>query len=416
MPRLSPAHRNLLLIWLCWALIVIGFQSLLQTRLQPNRPDRATDWTPQETGRLAQRGKIYLLEPLMNSQVSWDSEFYLSIATVGYDDPAVRWADLPGGQAYALNYAFFPLYPLVMSIVRAPLTLLPGVTPIGASALAGVIVALVGTLAGMVALYDLARARLGDEGGLRAAFYLLIFPSSFFLAQVYTEGLFIGLAFGALALIGRGRLLPAAMLAALATLTRSVGIFLVVPLALAWIQGFTTETQRTQREDQAKGIPVYLLKGLLVLLPIAAYLGWRLALGTPFDLVQTHYFGRGAFDLERFIGGMNRAIEAIRSGDNPEMRIYYLLEFASVILAAVACLFTLRRYPVVSLFGLIALVVAVTSGAPQSWIRYVLVVPSLFLMLASLGRAPWFDRSWTVLSLLLMGMQVSLFTWDMWVA
>jgi len=98
------------------------------------------------------------------------------------------------------------------------------------------------------------------------------------------------------------------------------------------------------------------------------------------------------------------------------MRVYFLMEFASVILAALACLFTLRRYPAVSLFGLVALVIAFTSGSPQSLIRYVLVVPPVFIMLASLGKATWFDRSWTVLSLLLMGMQVSLFTWDMWVA
>jgi hypothetical protein len=413
--HLSPALRNLILIWLSWALIVIGFQTLVQERLQPNRPDRATEWTPNETARTSQRGKIYLLEPFMNNQVSWDSEFYLSIATAGYDDPAVRLVDIPGGQSYAMNYAFFPFYPLVMQIVRAPFTLLPGMTPIAASTLAGVLVALVGTLAGMLALYDLVRDRMGDEGGLRAAFYLLIFPTGFFLAQVYTEGLFIGLAFGCLALLHRQRLLPAAILAALATLTRSVGVFLVIPLALAWLAPLLQPDSVTGKRRLLPDAP-HLLRGLLVLLPVAAYILWRVALGTPFDLVQTTWFGRGAFDWARFTSGIERALEAIRTGENNQMRVYFLMEFASVILAAIACLFTLRRYPAVSLFGLVALVIAFTSGSPQSLLRYVLVVPPVFIMLASLGKATWFDRSWTVLSLLLMGMQVSLFTWDMWVA
>lgn len=413
--RLSPAIRNLILIWLSWALIVIGFQTLVQERLQPNRPDRATEWTPNETARTSQRGKIYLLEPFMNNQVSWDSEFYLSIATAGYDDPAIRLVDIPGGQSYAMNYAFFPFYPLVMQIVRAPFTLLPGMTPIAASTLAGVLVALVGTLAGMLALYDLVRDRMGDEGGVRAAFYLLIFPTGFFLAQVYTEGLFIGLAFGCLALLHRQRLLPAAILAALATLTRSVGVFLVIPLALAWLAPLLMPDSVTGKRRLLPDAP-HLLRGLLVLLPVAAYILWRVALGTPFDLVQTTWFGRGAFDWARFTSGIERALEAIRTGENNQMRVYFLMEFASVILAAVACLFTLRRYTAVSLFGLVALVIAFTSGSPQSLIRYVLVVPPVFIMLASLGKATWFDRSWTVLSLLLMGMQVSLFTWDMWVA
>lgn len=413
--RFSPAIRNLILIWLSWALIVIGFQTLVQERLQPNRPDRATEWTPNETARTSQRGKIYLLEPFMNNQVSWDSEFYLSIATAGYDDPAIRLVDIPGGQSYAMNYAFFPFYPLVMQIVRAPFTLLPGMTPIAASTLAGVLVALVGTLAGMLALYDLVRDRMGDEGGVRAAFYLLIFPTGFFLAQVYTEGLFIGLAFGCLALLHRQRLLPAAILAALATLTRSVGVFLVIPLALAWLAPLLTPDSVTGKRRLLPDAP-HLLRGLLVLLPVAAYILWRVAMGTPFDLVQTTWFGRGAFDWARFTSGIERALEAIRTGENNQMRVYFLMEFASVILAAIACLFTLRRYPAVSLFGLVALVIAFTSGSPQSLIRYVLVVPPVFIMLASLGKATWFDRSWTVLSLLLMGMQVSLFTWDMWVA
>jgi Mannosyltransferase (PIG-V) len=413
--RLSPAIRNLILIWLCWALIVIGFQTLVQERLQPNRPDRATEWTPNETARTSQRGKIYLLEPFMNNQVSWDSEFYLSIATAGYDDPAVRLVDIPGGQSYAMNYAFFPFYPLVMQIVRAPFTLLPGMTPIAASTLAGVLVALVGTLAGMLALYDLVRDRMGDEGGLRAAFYLLIFPTGFFLAQVYTEGLFIGLAFGCLALLHRQRLLPAAILAALATLTRSVGVFLVIPLALAWLAPLLMPDSVTGKRRLLPDAP-HLMRALLVLLPVAAYILWRVALGTPFDLVQTTWFGRGAFDWARFTSGIERALEAIRTGENNQMRVYFLMEFASVILAAVACLFTLRRYTAVSLFGLVALVIAFTSGSPQSLMRYILVVPPVFIMLASLGKATWFDRSWTVLSLLLMGMQVSLFTWDMWVA
>jgi hypothetical protein len=422
--KLTPALRNLVLIWLCWGLIVIGFQTLVQERLQPNRPDRATEWTPNETARTSQRGKIYLLDPFMNNQVSWDSEFYLSIATAGYDDPAVRMVDIPGGQSYAMNYAFFPFYPLVMQAVRLPFTLLPGMTPIGASTIAGVLVALVGTLAGMLALYDLVRDHLGDDGGVRAAFYLLIFPTGFFLTQVYTEGLFIGLAFGCLALLHRGRLLPAAVLAALATLTRSVGVFLVIPLALTWLgvllgKDSTQSGKEAKKQSQTWNLPPVTsnaLRGLLVLLPVAAYILWRVALGIPFDLVQTTWFGRGAFDWARFTSGIERAVTAIQSGENLQMRAYFLLEFASVILAAIACLFTLRRYPAVSLFGIVALVIAFTSGSPQSLIRYVLVVPPVFILLANLGKATWFDRSWTVLSLLLMGMQVSLFTWDMWVA
>jgi hypothetical protein len=98
------------------------------------------------------------------------------------------------------------------------------------------------------------------------------------------------------------------------------------------------------------------------------------------------------------------------------MYIYCLLEIASLILALVTCLFTLRRYLPIALFSLAVLVISTTSRAPQSLIRYALVLPSLYIFLARLGRFRVFDRAWTILSLLLLAMQASLFTWDMWVA
>ena len=86
----------------------------------------------------------------------------------------------------------------------------------------------------MLSIYDLTRAELGEEGGLRAAFYMLIFPTGFFLAQVYTEGLFIGLALGCLMLVYHKRFFWAGVLAALATLTKAIGLALIFPLFLGW--------------------------------------------------------------------------------------------------------------------------------------------------------------------------------------
>ncbi len=93
-----------------------------------------------------------------------------------------------------------------MHLFSIPLSLLK-LTPIATATLAGVIVSALGILAAMLALYDLTHEALGEDGGMRAVFYLLIFPTSFFFMQVYTEGLFVGLAFGCLALLKRKHLL-----------------------------------------------------------------------------------------------------------------------------------------------------------------------------------------------------------------
>jgi hypothetical protein len=95
---------------------------------------------------------------------------------------------------------------------------------------------------------------------------------------------------------------------------------------------------------------------------------------------------------------------------------YYALEGASMLIALIASLVTLQRYPGLSLFGVISLAIILTSGAPQCLIRYALAVPAVFIALARWGRNPVFDRSWTMISLLLMGMLAALFAFDMWVA
>ncbi len=403
-------RRSLTLLcsmWLAWAVILIGFQNLVEARMEPKRPDYALEWTPRETGRTSQHDKPYLIEPFMNRHVSWDSEFYLSIAVVGYDDPAVRLVQIPGQRPLSMNYAFFPLYPLMMRAVSLPLRALFALNDIATATLAGVFVALLGTLGGLIALHDLVRDELGADGGLRTAFYLLIFPSGFFLAQVYSEGLFVALAFGALALSARGRLTWAALLAALAVWVRSAGVLLLLPLGIAWLQRLR-QRPFTRRE---------LALGLTLLLPALSFGLWWLTLGDQFHLVEDNWFGRSLTDWERTRWGWQKAIESLRSADTvSQMRVYYALEFVALGLALIACLLTLRRYPGPALFGLAVLAMTAFSGAPQSLIRYVLMVPSVFIQAGRLGRSVVFDRAWTTASLLLMGLLVTLFTFDMWVA
>ena len=167
---MSKSLRTLLIIWLAWAVILIAFQNVLPMRLALRKPDYVLSWTPTETGTHSQDDKPYLIDKFMNQQVAWDSEYYLSIAVGGYDDPVMRRIPIHAtGELISQNYAFFPLYPYVMRVVMLPLWLL-GLTQIGTATLAGVIVAVVGTLFGLIGLYDLARDELGEEGGLPCRF------------------------------------------------------------------------------------------------------------------------------------------------------------------------------------------------------------------------------------------------------
>jgi len=405
----SAAIRKILPAWLAWVIILFGFQDLVQARFQPQRPDHALSWTASLTGTTSQFDKPYLIEPFMNEHVSFDSIFYISIALAGYDDPVAPIVS-EHGRTLSMNYAFFPFYPFVMRLAIFPLRALQ-LNLVATATLAGVLVSILGALGALLALYDLTRDELGESGGVRTAVYLLLFPTGFFLATVFTEGLFVGLAFGALALSRRGRFGWAALLAALATWTRAVGVLLVVPLAWEIVR------QNWSGAAVRPALRRCLRRGLWVLVPLAALGLWSASpLAAPFRWVEANYFGQGVLQVGRSVAAWARAYHTMVAGGNPQMTAYYAIEFGAVLLALAAGIALLRKYPAVALFSLLALLIPLTSGAPQSLNRYVLASPAVFIFLGRLGRNETFDRVWSLASTLLMGLLVTLFTFDMWVA
>jgi hypothetical protein len=395
-------------IWLGWFLILYGFQRLATARLEVQRPDTAVIWSQYLTREDSERRSVYLQEPFLNDQVAWDSEYYLGIAVGGYDDPrAGRETNPDTGVVTPRNYSFFPLYPYWMRGLSVPLRIF-GLNPIAAAALAGVVISLLGTLAGMIALYDLTADYFDPESRLRAVFYLLIFPSAFFLAQVYTEGLFIGLAFGSLALTKRGRWLWASLLAVLAAWTRAYGALLVLPLAYAW---WTAPGRKTVFQ----GNPwKWILQGVSVLAPAAAYTLWRFsALGRGWAELQSYYFGRGFLSIQNSI--LTWIAGFWYAATNPPAGVYFGIELVVLLIALAAGLALLRKDPLVALYSLAVVAISVFSGSAQSMERYMLAAPAVFIVLSRLGRNPAFDRFWTLVSLLIMGMSAMLFSFNFWV-
>jgi hypothetical protein len=426
--------RVIVLIWLAWALIVIGFQALATARLVPRYPDRALDWTEEFTGKDYQKGHVYLLDPFMNNQVAWDSEYYLAIAVGGYDDPRSPHLTPTGvvtspegipvekgagfDQSISTSYAFFPFYPLMIRIFAFPLRIF-GLNPIATATLAGIIVSALGTLLGMLALFDLARDSLGEDGALRAAFYLIVFPTGFFLIQIYTEGLFVGLAFACLAMLKRKHWITAALFGVAATLTRAVGIALIIPMLVTWFRtGEWVDLDLEWRQIFHQGIPLRPLgRALLAFSPLIAFLIWKISyLGLAFDYIESNYFGRGFLSLGYAFYAWAEAFRTMLAGTNPQHTAYYLTEFLGFAIAVVACILTIKTHPEIGWFSFAVLLISWGSGPVQGIHRYILGAPAVFITLARWGNNPVFDRAWTTLSILLMGLLAMLFAFNMWVA
>src|SRR5215216_22815 len=388
----KTAVYNITLFWFAWVVIILSFQWIVTTRLDIKHPDLAVSWTETQTGPSSNKGKIYLLEPFMNRQVAWDSEYYVGIAVGGYDNPHAGTVINPNtGKKVIKNYSFFPFYPYVMRIFALPIKLL-GLNPLAAASFAGVVVAALGTLASLLALWDMTRPYFEEEDAYRAVFYALIFPTAFFFAMVYTEGLFIGLAFGALALSKRGDWVWASILGLLAVWTRAHGAILALSLLLFWLM------QIKWREPLKPQMTwKWLLRGALALLPLAGYLLWRYStLGQGWAELQEFLFGRGLMSIDSSIGAWKQAFDYARHTGGGHAQIYFAIELGSILLTFIASLWLLPRDPAVALFSLAVVLLSVFSGSAGSMARYMLIAPALYIFLAHLGKNKTFDRAWTI--------------------
>ena len=89
-PLAGGQVRTIFFVWLGWALLLVGFQGFVQDRFQLVHPDRTLDWTATWTNGDAASRHPYLQTPILGGHAAWDSEFYISIALHGYEDPAMK--------------------------------------------------------------------------------------------------------------------------------------------------------------------------------------------------------------------------------------------------------------------------------------------------------------------------------------
>jgi hypothetical protein len=151
-------------------------------------------------------------DPLASTFARWDSTWYLAIADDGYQpDPA--------------RTAFFPLYPV---LVRA------GGWVLGSPIAAGVVISVLCLAAALVLVHRLTALELDVPAADATVWLIALFPMSFFFSAVYSEALYLLLSVGAVYAARTDRWAWAGAAGALAALTRSAGIVLLVPLVLLW--------------------------------------------------------------------------------------------------------------------------------------------------------------------------------------
>ncbi|MEW5988015.1 MAG: mannosyltransferase family protein [Chloroflexota bacterium] len=337
----------------------------------------------------------YLLAPWQR----FDTLHYLRIANEGY--------------AAVADSVFPPLYPLSMRIldfgfwILDPTCHVPLATcdlPITTlHLLVGLAVSSLALLGAVILLYRLTEVELGSLAASRAALYLALFPTGFFLLAAYSESLFLLLALGALWAARLGRPWLAGLLGLLATLTRLTGVGLVAPLA--WQVASGKWQMAGGRWQVASGIQnpkskiqnsLTLLPPLLPVLGLAGFLTWRAAAGLPpIGDVYRHYWHQTAgwpgLDIVR-------VVSLLFTGNATRSQFTLLFDLFCVALLLVTTWLAFRRLGVT--YGLYMAVMLLFILLPTSELkpfysfsRYTLIFfPTFMLMGAAGGRRPWLHR------------------------
>ena len=167
-----------------------------------------------------------------------------------------------------------------------------------------------------------------------------------------------------------------------------------------------------------QGVPLKpLYHFLLAISPLFTFLIWKFSyLGLYFDYIEEKVYHRGFLNLTGSFFSWSDAYRSIINGVDPQQTAYYLTEFLGLLIGVTACIVVLKLDSEIAWFSIAVVLLSWGSGDVQGIHRYILGAPAVFIALALWGRNPVFDRAWTILSLLLLGVLAMLFAFDMWVA
>lgn len=286
-----------------------------------------------------------------------DSAWFLRIATGGYSSS--------DGSA-----AFFPLFPMM---IRA-LAWLPGIGPLGAA----LIISNACFVGGLVMVHGLTRLEGMSSHVARTTVLLMaIFPTAFFFMAPYTEAPFLLLSVAAFWFARRNRWGFAALTGALAALTRSIGVLLVLALVV--------EAFHRSREDGRSVWPRLAAAAAVAIGPALYFLYWAVAHDDPWAPLDAQRAWQRVFTFPGT--ALLHAVQfAWRYGS------YWLIDVLVVGVVLVASLAGIRRLRLTySVYALTSLALPLFEPFPDrpllSMPRFVAVIfPAFWVMATAVDR------------------------------
>jgi Gpi18-like mannosyltransferase len=156
----------------------------------------------------------------------WDTYWYMDIAVNGYSPTKNL-----DNQA---NYAFFPLYPLLMKFLSIIF---------GDIYISGFIISNICLLISCIFLFNLVELDESRDIARRSVRYLFLFPTAYILSAVLTESLFLSLVLACFYYARKEDWFLVGLSGFFLSLTRSIGVFIFIPLLYEYLK-----SKRTNRD------------------------------------------------------------------------------------------------------------------------------------------------------------------------
>ncbi|MDO8639251.1 MAG: mannosyltransferase family protein [Candidatus Daviesbacteria bacterium] len=382
--KLNSTTVQICLIFFSWKVLLILI-SILAIKFIP------LGYTDRFLGGGAENFK---LAPELFSWANFDGEHYLSISIFGYK---------------GLEQAFFPVYPLLISIFAQPFSpdLLSSLIN---STLVGLIISNASFLLALLFLFNLLRIDFSKKIAYLTPILILIFPTSFYFGAVYNESLFLLLSVLSFLSARKGRWFLASVFGMVASATRIFGI-LLLPALLIEVY--------LQKEKISKSFWL-----ILIPLGIGAYMMYQyLTIGDPlaFYHIQPLVGEQRQSNLVVLPQVYFRYIKMIFTVDlHSPIYQTILLEFIVGIVFFILPIYGYFKKIRLSylFYGFVGFLITTVQGSFSSVPRYVIVFFPSFIVLALLiNNLPGFLRKLIVLGLiLLLIIETALFLRGYWVA
>jgi len=307
--------------------------------------------------------------------VKWDSNHYISIAKGWYPDVSGFLT------TDHIQYAFFPLYPALIRVFTF-------VT--NNYLLSGVVISNIAFLISCILLVKIVRFQYNNDVAVRSLKYMIFFPAAFVFSGVYAESLFFMFLLFCFYFALQKKWNRVGICLFLLTLTKSIGIFMTLPLFLIYY------SQKEYSFKKFRFDIIYLSFGAVGALLFFYYVYTKT--GDFFAYTHSQELGWGAH---------------LRS---PLEGFYWILQDTKHIAPFINAVFTIVVFVFLTLFfKKIGFIYYVTSflfilvplmyfGASHlSHIRYVLPIFPLYILLGRLGENKNVDIPLTAILLLLQG-------------